>query len=203
VSYIFREKNLGKLLDKVEPSIADFLRRHFGNFIFASESRVYDCDLNVELKDQTKYLIYKLAANHNGTDYMTIAENFGSFGTKKAQEMLSSGLLVEEGGRLHAREKNFSLDLQIAADHLPALVRFYKPASIPKGLNTFFSMSESLNEEAIASIKKLQRECVLAMNAIMNDPASLGEVPYLTINLAETMRSATMLSQDHTPGDLQ
>lgn len=198
VSYILREKNLSSLMDKVEPAIAEFLRKHFGHFIFASATRVYDGNLNDELRDQTKYLIYKLAANHNGTDLMTITENFGGFGTKKAQEMIGKGLLVEEGGRLHAAQKNFSLDLQIAADHLPALVRFYKPGSMAKGQNTFFNMSESLNAEAIAKIKALQRECVLAMHAVMNDPQSLGDIPYFTINLAETM-----LAPDTTPGDLQ
>lgn len=197
VSYILREKNLNNLLTKVEASIAEFLRKHFGNFIFASESRVYSLDLNEELKDQTKYLIYKLAANHNGTDLMTIVENFGSHGKKKADEMVKKGLLIEERQRLHAKEKNFSIDLTIAADHLPHLVGFYKPATVAEGKNTFFSMSESLTYEAIQEIKALQRKCVMEMNAIMNKKENLGDIPYFTINLAETL-----LCEGET-GDLQ
>ncbi len=54
VSYVCREKNLQLLLSKVETSIAEFLQKHFGNFIFASENRVYQLDLNQELKDETK-----------------------------------------------------------------------------------------------------------------------------------------------------
>ncbi|HXH76623.1 MAG TPA: hypothetical protein VNJ08_16750 [Bacteriovoracaceae bacterium] len=197
VSYVLREKNLAVLLTKVDSSIAEFLQKHFGNFIFATENRVYDCDLNTELKDETKYLIYKIAANHNGTDLMTIVENFGSLGKRKIDEMVKVGLLVIDEDRFHAREKNFSLDLQIAADHLPALVKFYKPQSMAEGRNTFFSMSESLNAEAISKIKLLQKECVKNIHAVMNDEQSLGPVPYFTINLAETM-----LSDTHT-GDLQ
>ena len=119
VSYILREKNLALLLERVEPSIAEFLKKHFGNFIFSSQKNV---DLNIELRDQTKYLIYKLAANHNGTDLMTIVENFGSHGKRKADELKTAGLLIEEGDRLHAKEKNFSLDLSIADSHLQGLV---------------------------------------------------------------------------------
>lgn len=197
VSYILREKNLVTLLDKVEPCVAEFLRKHFGNFIFGSTKNTYNVDLNVELRDQTKYLIYKLAANHDGTDLISVGENFGTFGVKKAQEMMKNGLLLEEGDRLHAKEKNFSLDLSVAASHLPALVQYYKPDSITRGLNTMFSMSEALTEEAIKEIKMLQRECVMKMNAIMNDPKNLGSIPYFTINLAETM-----LPENHT-GDLQ
>lgn len=198
VSYVLREKNLSALLTRVDNCIADFLKKHFGHFIFASETRVYDCDLNVELRDQTKYFIYKMAANHNGVDLMTLVENFGSHGKRKADEMIKNGLLIEEEGRLHAREKNFSIDLQIAADHLPALVRFYKPDSIHQGRNTYFNMSESLNMEGIQKIKQLQRECVQNMNKIMNGPQYMGDIPYFTINLGETM-----LSDEHTTGDLQ
>lgn len=198
VSYIMREKNLASIIEKTEPAISDFLRKHFGNFVFATGGKhTYDCNLNVELKDETKYLIYKLAANHNGTDLMTIVENFGAHGKKKADEMMNDGLLKEEEGRLHAREKNFSLDLSIAAQHLPALVQFYKPATIAQGRNSMFSMSESLCMDAISEIKKIQKECVMKMHAIMNNPESFGDIPYFTINLSETM-----LSESH-PGDLQ
>lgn len=197
VSYILREKNLSTLIEKVEPSISEFLKKHFGNFVFAGQKNTYNVDLNLELRDQTKYLIYKLAANHNGTDLMTIVESFGSFGAKKVEEMKAKGLLIEEGERLHAKEKNFSLDITIVKEHLPALVGFYKPETMTQGLNTMFSMSEALTADAIKEIKALQRECVMKMNAIMNDPKNLGSIPYLTINLAETMLS------EQIPGDLQ
>jgi len=197
VSYILREKNLSVLLEKVDTAIAEFLKKNFGNFIFSNQKNTYSVDLNIELRDQTKYLIYKLAANHNGTDLMTVVENFGSFGKRKVEELKQNGLLFEEGERLHAKDKNFSLDLTVAAVHLPALVKYYKPDSIHLGLNTMFSMSESLTSDAIKEIKTLQRECVMKMNAIMNNPMNLGSIPYFTINLAETMLA------DSYPGDLQ
>jgi hypothetical protein len=185
-SYILREKNLQKLMERLEPCVAEFLKKHFGNFIFASESRTFDCDLNNELKDETKYFIYKLAANHNGTDWMTVVENFGGHGKKKVEEMLSKGLLIEADARLHAREKNFSLDLNVAASHLPDLARYYKPDSISRGLNSFFSLSEALNEEAIQEIRTIQREAVKKISAVMNNPECMGEIPFFTLNLSET-----------------
>jgi hypothetical protein len=197
VSYLLREKSLSLIIEKVDPCISEFLKKHFGNFIFASTKNTYNIDLNVELRDQTKYLIYKLAANHNGTDLMTIVENFGSHGKRKADEMIKIGLLLDTEDRLHAREKNFSLDLSIASEHLPALVQYYKPDSIALGRNTMFSLSESLTMEAIKSIKVLQRECVMKIHEIMNNPENFGTIPYFTLNLAETM-----LSDTH-PGDLQ
>ncbi len=58
-------------------------------------------------------------------------------------------------------------------------------------------MIESLTIEVIREIKKLLRECVLKMNAVMNASEKLGLIPYFTLNLAETM-----LSDSH-PENLQ
>ncbi|MBA2403265.1 MAG: hypothetical protein H0V66_00715 [Bdellovibrionales bacterium] len=185
-SYLLKEKNLVDLLKKVDPVIKEYLEKHFGQFIFASEQRVYDVDLNSYLQDQHRYFIYKLAANHNGTTLMEVMELFGRQGEVKVLDMKSLGLIFEEGGRLHAKDKDFSLDLKVASSHLPELVRFYKPETLGQGLNIFYSMSESMSEEAIVEIKNIQREAANKIAAIMDDKNKKGEIPYFSINLAET-----------------
>lgn len=195
-SYVLKEKSLAELLKKVHPTIKEYLEGHFGQFIFANNQRVYDVDLNEVLKDQFFYFIYKQAANHNGTTYMDIIEMFGRIGEAKANELKDMGLLIEEGNRLHAKSKNFSLDLKVATSHLPELVRFYKPETLGMGLNLFYSLSESMSKDAITEIKDIQREAVKKISAIMNDPEKMGEIPYFTLNLAETFNL-------HTEGEIQ
>jgi hypothetical protein len=185
-SYLFKEKNLTDLLKKVDPVIKEYLEKHFGQFIFASEKRVYDVDLNNYLQDQQRYFIYKLAANHNGTTLMEVMELFGRQGEIKVQDMLNLDLVFEEGGRLHAKDKDFSLDLKVAASHLPELVRLYKPETLAQGLNLFYSLSESMSREAIVEIKNIQREAANKIAAIMDDKNNKGSIPYFTVNLAET-----------------
>ncbi len=99
-SYLLKEKNLVDLLKKVDPVIKEYLEKHFGQFIFASEQRVYDVDLNNYLQDQQRYFIYKLAANHNGTTLMEVMELFGRQGEIKVLDMINLGLISDEGGRL-------------------------------------------------------------------------------------------------------
>lgn len=195
-SYLLKEKSLSELLKKVNPIIKDYLEGHFGQFIFANTQRVYDVDLNEVLKDQFHYFIYKISANHNGTTMMDIMEMFGRIGEAKAKELIEMGLIFEESGRIHAKSKNFSLDLKTAASHLPDLVRFYKPETLGVGLNLFYSLSESMSKEAIVEIKNIQREATKKISAIMNDPNNMGEIPYFTLNLAETFNL-------HTEGELQ
>ena len=186
-AYILREKRVGKLLEMVEPVLADFLRKHFGSFVFeGAEERKFDLDLNEVLKDRMSYFIYKLAANRAGTTWMEITELFGSTGKRKAEELSGMGLLVEMEGRLSARDKDFSLDLQVAATHLPEMVKFYRPESIGRGLNLMYSLSESLNEEAIKAIKDIQRDAVQRTHAVMKSETSQGDIPYFTLNICET-----------------
>lgn len=196
-SFLLKEKNLVTLLNKVDPVIKEYLEKHFGQFIFASEQRVYDVDLNTYLQDQHRYFIYKLAANHNGSTLMEVMELFGRQGEAKVSEMINLGLLIEDAaGRIHAKNKDFSLDLKVASSHLPELVRFYKPETLGQGLNLFYSMSESMSKEAIIEIKNIQREAANKIAAIMDDKNNKGDIPYFTVNLAETF-----LLQ--TEGDLQ
>lgn len=186
-SFLLKEKNLVTLLTKVHPFIKEYLEKHFGQFIFSSEQRVYDVDLNTYLQDQHRYFIYKLAANHNGSTLMEVMEIFGRQGEAKVSEMINLGLLIEDNaGRIHAKNKDFSLDLKVASSHLPELVRFYKPETLALGLNLFYSMSESMSKEAIAEIKNIQREAANKIAAIMDDKNNKGDIPYFSVNLAET-----------------
>ncbi len=185
--YMLREKNVAKLLAGLPPVLAEFLKRHFGGFVFeGSEGRVVAADLNEVLKDRMAYFIYKLAANRAGTSWVEVVELFGGAGRRKAEELIAGGFLVDESGHLSARDKNFGLDLAVAASHLPELVRFYRPEKLGTGLNLMYSLSESLNEDAIRRIKDIQREAVKATHAIMQDPASDGSIPYFTLNVCET-----------------
>lgn len=186
-AYILREKRVGKLLELVDPVLADFLRKHFGAFVFdGAEERKFDLDLNEVLKDRMSYFIYKLAANRAGTTWVEVTELFGTTGKRKAEDLAKLGLLIDNEGHLSARDKDFSLDLQVAASHLPELVKFYRPETIGRGLNLMYSLSESLNEDAIKRIKDVQREAVKQTHAIMQATDSQGDIPYFTLNICET-----------------
>lgn len=186
-SYMQREKNVGKLLAGLPPELREHLQKVFGAFVFTgSEERVFSLDLNEVLKDRTNYFIYKLAANHKGTDWREIQELFGARGVKKAEALLDTGILVREGELLKAQHQDFGLDLKTAAGHLPELVSFYKPEALGQGLNLMYSLSESLTEEAVKEIKDIQREAAKATHAIMANPQKQGHIPYFTINLCET-----------------
>lgn len=188
-AYITREKNVAKLLEQLPQVLSDYISRHFGSFIFeGNENRTYAADLNEILKDRTNYLIYKLAANRGGASFEDITELFGSMGKVQAQKLIDLDILRLDSDRIFARDPDFSLDLKVAAEHLPELTKFYRPDAVAYGLNLMYSLSEALNEQAIKKIKDIQREAVMATHAIMNDPESFGDIPYFTLNLCESFK---------------
>lgn len=188
VSYIFKEKKLSVLLSKTDGAIGEFLRKSYDQFIFDQETYEYHHDLNALFRDKDYYLIYKLAANTSGIKPAEIEKMLGEIGKMKINELMKKKVLIkDEEGTLHAANKNFSVDIQVAKDFLPEMLRFFKPEKAEEGKNLFYTLSESLNDEAIQQIKNIQREAVKNIHKIMSDEQNQGEIPYFAVTLLDTM----------------
>jgi hypothetical protein len=197
VSSISKEKRLSVLVKKFDGPIGELLQDTFGPYVEESLSHEYAVDLNHHLKDPTAYFVYKLAANRVGTTAEAVKENYGSLGLKKLGELIELGLIEEKGDKFHATRKEYALDVHVVANHLPQLVSHYKPEEIEKGQNLFYTMSESLNEDGIKKIKEIQKEAIKKIITIMNSPYYEGDIPFFTLDMAET------LSMPRPQGELQ
>ena len=187
VSYLLKEKRISNLLKKIDGPVGDFLRKSFDQFIFDdSVKHEISSDLNSILKDKTNYLIYKLAANQCGTTILEIKSLFGLVGLKKLNELISlNWIYADDEDHLHAKEKNFSIDLALAHQHAHALIDQYKPEAVDRGYNLFYSLSEGMNEDGIQKIKVIEKDAVKKIFELMNDPEMQGELPYFSIILSD------------------
>ena len=198
LSTVTKEKKLSKLVKTVDGPMGDMLQESFSHFIESETPHSYGNDLNELLRDQVSYFIYKLAANRKGTDKVFVTEMFGKAGLEKLAKMLDLGVVKEnEEGEIHASEKDFSLDVEIAAGHLPELVKYYKPNSIANGQNLFYTMSETLSEEGIQKVKTIQKEAIKKIYDVMRSPFYEGDIPFFTLDMSDT------LSFEPTIGELQ
>lgn len=190
VSYLLKEKKISVLLRKVEGPIAELLNKSFNQFIFDEEMSKHEmhADLNTLFQDRMCYLIYKMAANACGTSVREIRDVFGLTGLQKLQEMLDKNLiLTDDNERLHARDKNFSVDLALAHKLTHSLVDFYKPKDVEKGFNLFYSLSEGMSEEGIKKIKEIEINAVKKIFEVMNDEAFQGTIPYFAVVLSDVL----------------
>ena len=188
LSTVSKEKKLSKLIAMVDGPLGEMLQETFSHFVESETPHTYDNDLNEILRDQVSYFIYKLAANRKGTDKIFVTEMFGKAGLERLTNLLDLGVVESNAdGDIHAVQKDFSLDVEIAAGHLPELVKFYKPAAISNGQNLFYTMSESLSEEGIQKVKTIQKEAIKKIYDVMRSPFYEGEIPFFTLDMSDTL----------------
>ena len=191
-SYLLKEKNISKLLRLVTGPVAELLNRSFDQFIFneTSSSHKMETDLNTLLQDKISYIIYKLAANNCGTNVQTIKDIFGLTGLLKLNELINKNWIIADINNpeiLHAKEKNFTIDLALAQNLTHSLLDFYKPNDVQKGYNLFYSLSEGLNEVGIKAVKEIEKNAVKKIYEIMSNKEFQGEIPYFTIMISEVL----------------
>lgn len=190
VSYLLKEKKLSTLLKLVNGPIADLLNRSFDQFIFEEKSSTHEInnDLNNLFKDKTNYLIYKLAANKCGTSIDEVKNIFGLLGLSKLNELVEKNwIIADDNERLHAKEKNFTVDLILAQNLTHSLIDFYKPNDADKGLNLFYSLSEGMNEEGINAIKEIEKTAIKKIFDLMNNESYQGNIPYYAVVLSDVL----------------
>ena len=187
VSSITSERRLSVLIKKFDGPLGELLKETFGPYVENNLAHQFSPDLSHHLKDPTAYLVYKLAANRCGVTLEDVKDNYGRVGVKKLKELEDLNLIELKDDVYHALRKDYALDVHTVANHLPQLVSHYKPDDIEKGQNLFYTMSESLNEEGIQKIKEIQKEAIKKMMTIMNSPYYEGDIPFFTLDMADTL----------------
>jgi len=187
VSASTKERKLAVLLKTTGGPVGKLLNSSFGHFVEENLPHNYNTDLNRELGEWPKYMIYKLASNKKGVLKKDIESVLGKIGLKHLKELFKRGLVFMEGEVVHAKEKQFSLDIKVSLKHLPNLLEFYKPDALDKGQNLFYTLSESLNEDGIKKVKEIQKEAVKKIYNVMRSPYFEGDIPYFSISLMDTL----------------
>ncbi|WP_133566738.1 helix-turn-helix domain-containing protein [Bacteriovorax stolpii] len=200
-SYLLKERKISKILKLVEGPIADLLNKCFDQFIFDEKSSTHEmsADLNTVFQDKFCYLIYKMAANKNGTSIDDVKNAFGLVGLRKLIDLIDKNWILknDKDERLHAREKNFSVDLALAHELSHALVDLYKPCDVKSGLNLFYSLSEGMSEEGIKKIKEIEKDAVKKIYDVMNTESLQGDLPYFALIVSDVM-GPTPLNEANT-----
>ncbi len=189
VSSIYKEKSIPALLQRIDGPVYLKLNESFDKYIYSSDtSYSYSIDLNEVLADRYSYLIYKLAANRTGTLRSTVLQEFGKLGEERLNDLIKMGYLIEDkSGEIHAKEKNFSLDVKLAKKHVTELIHFFKLEQINEGQNLLYTLSESINKEGIKAIKTIEKDAIKKILDVMQSKNYVGDIPYFTVHLSDTL----------------
>ena len=186
VSAITNEKRLSVLVDKYDGPLGKLLKSSFGPFVETKIDHTFKADLNSFLRDSTSYFVFKLCSHRRGATREQIESNYGAIGIQKLEHLIKNDIIYEQEKRFYTHDKNFSLDVSIALEHLPQLISHFKLEEVSQGKNMFYSMSECLNEEGILKIKAIQKEAVKKIIEIMKSPYWEGDIPYFTLMMSDS-----------------
>jgi hypothetical protein len=163
----------------------------------------YSNQLNEELKNPIKYLIYKLAINSMGVTAEKITELYGNHGIQLLNEMINSGFIYKDQDEVFRTQvKSFSSNHGDFVRNFKLVADFIKTNKHRnrKPLNPFFvNASESITPEAYEQISRLQRSTQKKIRQILSDPQSLGNIPTFFICALDSLdiKSPLELSEDN------
>ncbi len=194
LSTINKEGNIRTLADMYPGPLAEVLSEGFSIFEAEELDYVYNQKLNEVLKDETSYLIYKLAANRCGLAQSKIRELFGLVGEEKIYNLKKEDLLEEkiERGQVHYHAKivGFSLDHKLFVKNFKSVANFIKTGTQtgPK-TNLYYNFSESVNEQGRREILRLQKEALRKIAKILDDERFAGDIPLFVLSAVDDMDS--------------
>jgi hypothetical protein len=197
VSYLLKEKKISALLKLVTGPVETLLKKCFDQFIFDEKTSNHELQnsLNSVFQDKMSYIIYKLAANNAGTSIEEVKDAMGLIGLKKLNDLIEKGLVYEKENSYHAKQKNFSVDLNLAHELSHALIDLYKPCDVALGYNLFYSLSEGLNDAGIKKIKEIEKEAVKKIFDVMNNTETQGAIPYFAVIVSDVIGPTPTIEQ--------
>lgn len=170
----------------------------------------YSNQINEELKNPIKYLIYKLALNASGVSEEKIIQLYGNHGFQLLNEMIECGLLHRDQQRVcrtvaqsfSSSYEDFVRNFKLVAD----FIKPYKSQSRQKLNPLFVNFSESISPQAYEELSKLQKKTLKKMREILSREESKGSLPSFFLCALDTMdlKSAYELaSSDHSSNENQ
>ena len=197
LTYISGERNTYSIAKKYGGAIEEFITQMLPHAM--DRQTDYDVSLNSELKNSTKYLIYKLASNDLGVKHQKIIELFGSQGLMFVDELLKKSYLTKKEDTYFSSTESFTSSHENFVDNFKTVSNFIKTHKEVSRtlLNPLFSnYSNSVSPEAYKEIVSLQRRTLKKVRDILSDEKSAGSIPIFHLLAVDTLDTKTAYELD-------
>ncbi len=182
------EKNTALIANAFPGSIAEYLESIIPQAQeFGTE---YDSELNAELKDPVKYIIYKLAANSSGLRHAKLSELFGRHGLNQAEILIQKGYLQNDNNILVTKVKDFTINQESFVNNFKLVADYIKtqnPIAKTNLHSLLANYSESVTPEAFKDIVSLQKRTLQKIRKIMSNVDSKGSIPLFLLLAIDTL----------------
>jgi hypothetical protein len=159
LTFISQTTSVREIVNKYPGPIADFILEQMPSLHEVDQD--FSNDLNEELRDPVKFLIYQLSLHAAGVSEDQVGRLYGNHGLQLMHELVEKAFLVPDQNVFRARAKTFNHSPQDFVRHFKTMAEFIKPDKYQsrKPLNPSFStLSESLTPEAYEKVRRLQSQ---------------------------------------------
>jgi len=152
--------------------------------------------LYTHLSQRPNCRVVHLCATRVGTTRAEIASLLGSTGTVALDALVDDELIEESRGTLRLRCPSFSIASgEVARNVSVALSEDFNIANLGTDKALLSHLSESVNEEGLALIKKALLCCLREVNAIRENPKYAGEHVFFTSLMLNTLNDIPLSTQ--------
>lgn len=182
------EKNTSVLAKQFPGSIAEYLQTTIPQ---TDDCRTeYNSELNEELKDPVKYVIYKLSSNSQGLKSTKLIELFGRHGQLSAESLVQKNFLNFADNIYSSKVKNFTMNQENFIHNFKLIADYIKtqnPLTKPHLQSLLANYSESVSEEAYKEIMSIQKKTLQKIRNIMSSESSKGPIPLFCLLAIDTL----------------
>lgn len=186
LSYIYKESNLYSLKEKLPQNLREYFETEF--YLQDPNQQLEIIDIDSLVSDQTSYLCYKLAANTNGVKKEEITRLFGKIGEVAVSSLIKKGILLEREGKFFTETGTFRMPDSRFVENFKSVASFIKTdPEVRNNPNLYSNFSESLNEEGLKSVRKIQLDANKKILKVMNEAKYKGDLAVFALNAIDTI----------------
>lgn len=189
LSYVSGETSAKKLATLYPGPIAEYLKDRIPQL--QSFDPVYNPQLNRELENQVKYIIFKLSLNDSGVSVDKVKELYGKMGENYLIELEQKGFIAKEGDVYRSVFESFSADLAQFTNHFKATADFIKvkaSSSLQDALKPIIAnYSWEVSKEQYKKVQKIQSAALAKIREVLKEPGHKGEIPMFLLAALDTL----------------
>ena len=194
LSYIYKEKEFKKIIEKVEEPLASYLIEKC-DYVKDVQSVQQSADLGEQLSTPIRYVLYKLAVGENGLTEKKAEEIFGHLGKVEIKNMVKDKLLIKNetiyGVNYKGSVEFFSLPHESFVDNFKTMADFIKvekhSEADPRYSPMFANFSSSLNKETYTKVLNIQRQAQRKIAKLISDENNAGSIPTFVLTAVDTI----------------
>jgi AraC-like DNA-binding protein len=188
--FINHVSSIQQLLQKIDGPLKKFILEKY-EFLQTGQNlgTPHSSDfLDHALKDKIRYLVYTLASHRGGVSGPQVKQIAGELGLSALNYFVENHILIHQQDHYLVKDQNYLLPKNRFVENFKTTADLIDvDAAKSNHSNLFMIVDETINETAYLELIHIQREAILKMAKVWNDPKSFGDIHFFFLTALDQM----------------